>query len=122
MAMSRLAGGRIAEQWDQADILGLLRQLGVFPPPRLRRHGASRARAAATTRRSTMSLMIFSWQELDRFARTFEDLFYRGDAATTTTFYAEDAKVMAPDSDPIRDGTRSRPSLPPPLKQPSGQA
>jgi len=33
MAITRLAGGRIAEQWDQADMLGLLRQLGVFPAP-----------------------------------------------------------------------------------------
>jgi predicted ester cyclase len=32
MAITRLAGGLIAEQWDQADMLGLLRQLGVFPP------------------------------------------------------------------------------------------
>jgi steroid delta-isomerase-like uncharacterized protein len=28
----RLADGRIAEQWVAADNLGLLRQLGVFPP------------------------------------------------------------------------------------------
>lgn len=49
-----------------------------------------------------MSLMTFDRQELDRFARTFEDLFYRADAATMATFYAEDAEVMAPDSDPIR--------------------
>lgn len=49
-----------------------------------------------------MSLMTFDRQELNRFARTFEDLFYRADAATMATFYAEDAEVMTPDSDPIR--------------------
>jgi uncharacterized protein (TIGR02246 family) len=49
-----------------------------------------------------MSLMRFDQQELDRFARTFEDLFYRADAAAMATFYAEDAEVMAPDSDPVR--------------------
>jgi steroid delta-isomerase-like uncharacterized protein len=31
MAMSRLVDSRIAEQWDQADMLGLLQQLGAFP-------------------------------------------------------------------------------------------
>jgi uncharacterized protein (TIGR02246 family) len=49
-----------------------------------------------------MSLMTFDRQEMQRFARTFEELFYRADAATMATFYAEDAEVMAPDSDPIR--------------------
>lgn len=49
-----------------------------------------------------MSLMTFNRQELNRFARTFEDLFYLADAATMATFYAEDAEVMAPDTDPIR--------------------
>jgi steroid delta-isomerase-like uncharacterized protein len=33
MAFSRVTDGRIAEQWDQADMLGLLQQLGVFPEP-----------------------------------------------------------------------------------------
>lgn len=33
MAITRLVGGRIAEQWDQADMLGLLQQLGAFPAP-----------------------------------------------------------------------------------------
>ena len=31
MCISRIAGGTIAEQWDQADMLGLLQQLGVVP-------------------------------------------------------------------------------------------
>jgi steroid delta-isomerase-like uncharacterized protein len=33
IAISRVAGGRIAEQWDQADMLGLLQQLGALPDP-----------------------------------------------------------------------------------------
>lgn len=69
-----------------------------------------------------MSLMTFNRQELNRFARTFEDLFYRADAATMATFYAEDAEVMAPDTDRSGDGRRSRPSLRPPARQLSGWA
>lgn len=33
IAISRLAHGRITEQWDQADMLGLLQQLGALPDP-----------------------------------------------------------------------------------------
>jgi predicted ester cyclase len=33
IATSRVAGGRIAEQWDQAGTLGLLQQLGALPDP-----------------------------------------------------------------------------------------
>jgi steroid delta-isomerase-like uncharacterized protein len=29
----RIAGGKIAEQWTELDLLGLLRQLGVLPQP-----------------------------------------------------------------------------------------
>ncbi|MBI1924814.1 ester cyclase [Candidatus Poribacteria bacterium] len=32
MVISRLAGGKIVEEWDNMDQLGLLRQLGVVPP------------------------------------------------------------------------------------------
>ena len=39
MAISRLVDGRIAEQWDQADMLELLRQLGAFPTPAPTPHG-----------------------------------------------------------------------------------
>ncbi len=38
-------------------------------------------------------------QEVDRFAREFEELFNRGDPATMASFYAEDAMVMAPESE-----------------------
>jgi hypothetical protein len=37
-----------------------------------------------------MVLTTLDRQELDRFSRTFEELFYRGDAATMAAFYAED--------------------------------
>jgi steroid delta-isomerase-like uncharacterized protein len=33
IAISRVANGRITEQWDQADMLGLLQQLGALPDP-----------------------------------------------------------------------------------------
>ena len=49
-----------------------------------------------------MALATLDPQELNRFARAYEQLFYRGDGATMAAFYAEDAKVMAPDSDPVR--------------------
>ncbi|HEY5989364.1 MAG TPA: hypothetical protein VIV12_23730 [Streptosporangiaceae bacterium] len=42
-----------------------------------------------------MSLMTFDREELDRFARTFEDLFYRGDAAAMATFNADVPNVPA---------------------------
>jgi ketosteroid isomerase-like protein len=41
-------------------------------------------------------------QEVDRFGRTFEELFYRGDAATMAAFYVEDAEVMAPNADLVQ--------------------
>jgi uncharacterized protein (TIGR02246 family) len=50
-----------------------------------------------------MALATFDRQELDRFAREFEQLFYRDDAAATmASFYAEDAKIMAPDSEVVQ--------------------
>jgi uncharacterized protein (TIGR02246 family) len=49
-----------------------------------------------------MALTILDRQEVDRFARTFEELFYRGDAAAMAAFYTEDAEVLAPDSEPVR--------------------
>jgi uncharacterized protein (TIGR02246 family) len=49
-----------------------------------------------------MALPTLDRQEVDRFARAFEELFDRGDAATIAAFYTEDAEVMAPDSDMVR--------------------
>ncbi|HEY5989363.1 MAG TPA: ester cyclase [Streptosporangiaceae bacterium] len=48
MAITRLASGQIAEQWDQADMLGLLRQLGAFPGAG---HDTAEHRAPAPQRR-----------------------------------------------------------------------
>ena len=49
-----------------------------------------------------MALATFDRQEIHRFARTFEELFYRGDAATMTSFYTQDAVIMAPDSEAVQ--------------------
>lgn len=49
-----------------------------------------------------MALATFDRQEADRFAREFEDMFYRGDAATMTSFYTEHAMILAPDSEAVR--------------------
>ena len=49
-----------------------------------------------------MALATFDRQEVHRFAQAFEDLFYRGDAAAMTSFYTQDAVIMAPDSEPAR--------------------
>jgi hypothetical protein len=48
------------------------------------------ANTARRSRRIPIVLATLDRQELDRFARTFEQLFYRGDAATMAAFYAED--------------------------------
>ena len=49
-----------------------------------------------------MALANFDRQEVSNFARMFEDLFYRGDAPAMTSFYTQDAVIMAPDSEPAR--------------------
>jgi uncharacterized protein (TIGR02246 family) len=49
-----------------------------------------------------MALATFDRQEADRFAREFEELFYRGDATTMTSFYTQDAMIIAPDSEAVR--------------------
>ena len=49
-----------------------------------------------------MALATFDRQEVDRFAQAFEELFYRGDAVTMTSFYTQDAMIMAPDSEAVR--------------------
>jgi predicted ester cyclase len=33
MIMNRFANGKIVENWEQADMLGLMQQLGVIPAP-----------------------------------------------------------------------------------------
>jgi steroid delta-isomerase-like uncharacterized protein len=33
IVLDRIAGGKIAEEWNQSDMLGLLRQLGAIPTP-----------------------------------------------------------------------------------------
>ena len=48
-----------------------------------------------------MSLSAFDKKEVEQFTRDFESIFYAGDAATMASFYAEDAKLMAEDTDPI---------------------
>lgn len=49
-----------------------------------------------------MALTTLDRQEVDRFARAFEQLFDCGDAAAMAAFYTEDAEVMVPDSDVVR--------------------
>ena len=48
-----------------------------------------------------MSLATFSPQELQRFTRTFEDLFYAADPASMTSYYTEQAQLMADGIQPI---------------------
>ena len=48
-----------------------------------------------------MSLRAFEKHEVEQFTRDFESLFYAGDATTMASFYADDAKLMAEDMDPI---------------------
>ncbi len=33
MIMSRVSGGRVEEEWNNFDALGMMQQLGVIPPP-----------------------------------------------------------------------------------------
>jgi predicted ester cyclase len=33
ISIYRLAEGKVAEQWEQGDLLGLMQQLGVIPAP-----------------------------------------------------------------------------------------
>lgn len=49
-----------------------------------------------------MSLATFDRQEVHRFAQEFEELFNRGEAATMTSFYTQDARIMAPDSEAVQ--------------------
>lgn len=49
-----------------------------------------------------MSLATFSPQELQQFTRVFEDLFYAADPASMTSYYTEDAQLMADGIQPIQ--------------------
>ena len=49
-----------------------------------------------------MSLATFSPQELQQFTRAFEDLFYAADPASMTSYYTEDAQLMADGIRPIQ--------------------
>ncbi|HEY4850135.1 MAG TPA: nuclear transport factor 2 family protein [Streptosporangiaceae bacterium] len=49
-----------------------------------------------------MSLATFDSQELERFTRAFEELFYADDPASMTSYYTEDAQLMAEGMEPIR--------------------
>ena len=49
-----------------------------------------------------MSLAAFDAQQLGRFTRRFEDLFDAGDAASMTSYYTEDAQLMADGIRPIQ--------------------
>jgi ketosteroid isomerase-like protein len=48
-----------------------------------------------------MSLAAFGSQELERFTRTFEDLFKAGDPDSMTSYYTQDAQLMADGMQPI---------------------
>jgi ketosteroid isomerase-like protein len=49
-----------------------------------------------------MSLATFERDSVEQFARTFENLFDAGDASSMTSYYAEDAQLMADGMAPIR--------------------
>jgi ketosteroid isomerase-like protein len=49
-----------------------------------------------------MSLATFDQGSLEQFARAFENLFDAGDPASMTSYYAEDAQLMAEGMKPIR--------------------
>jgi ketosteroid isomerase-like protein len=49
-----------------------------------------------------MSLAAFGYQELDRFTRTFEELFYAADPVSMTSYYTDDAQLMADGIKPIQ--------------------
>jgi ketosteroid isomerase-like protein len=49
-----------------------------------------------------MSLTSFSPAELERFTRDFEELFYAADPASMTSYYTEQAQLMADGMQPIQ--------------------
>ncbi len=49
-----------------------------------------------------MSLATFDTDALRGFTRTFEELFFTGDAAAMTSYYTDDGQIMADGMRPIR--------------------
>jgi ketosteroid isomerase-like protein len=49
-----------------------------------------------------MPLTVFEAEQLEQFTSDFEDLFYAADPASMTSFYAEDAQLMADGMQPIQ--------------------
>jgi uncharacterized protein (TIGR02246 family) len=49
-----------------------------------------------------MSLATFEHQDVERFTHDFESLFNAGDAAGMAAFYADDARLLAEDTEPVR--------------------
>jgi ketosteroid isomerase-like protein len=49
-----------------------------------------------------VSLAAFDSQELQRFTWAFEELFYADDPVSMTTYYTEDAQLIAEGMEPIR--------------------
>jgi len=49
-----------------------------------------------------MPLTTFDSRELESFTRAFEDLFNDGDPASMTSYYTQDAQLMAEGMEPIR--------------------
>jgi ketosteroid isomerase-like protein len=49
-----------------------------------------------------MSLAAFGHRELERFTRTFEELFYAADPTSMTSYYADQAQLMADGITPIQ--------------------
>ena len=52
-----------------------------------------------------MPLTTFEAETLYVFTREYEDLFYAGDAAAMTSYYAGDAQIMADGMRPVRGRT-----------------
>src|SRR5262249_14479169 len=65
-------------------VSGMWDTTGRCPPPAARRNSARRQQRQGGP---PMTLATFDRQEVHRFAQAFEELFYRGDAATMTSFY-----------------------------------
>src|SRR5690349_8933477 len=88
------------------------------PPPMAGRTSALRRQRQEGL---PMTLATFDRQEVGRFAREFEELFYRGDAAAMTSFYTQDAMSWRPTARRYRDSAPSRNSGTPRARRPSAR-